>query len=231
MTDTGIEFVDSMSVELVKTDFDDKTPVLAARTSTIGAESTFAERAGLINALIRDKHGVPFEHMSITFRIEAPLFVWPQIQQHRTGTSLSRESGRYRELKPRFYVPPRDRPIIQVGKPMDYQIESGTEDQHGCMAQDISYLSEEAWGVYKGLLEDGVAREVARMVLPMNTMSVGVMTFNARSLMYFLQLRTYEAGSHPQYEIARIAYEMAEYFHVSAPETYWAFSTNGWRAP
>jgi len=226
-----IEFVDRMSVELIKTDFDDKTPVLAARTSTVGAESTPEERDGLIRALIRDGHGVPFEHMSITFRIEAPLFVWPQIQQHRAGTSLSRESGRYRELKPRFYVPPEGRPIIQVGKPMEYKILSGTDEQHSSMAAEMGYSVHQAWTTYRVLLGEGVAREVARMVLPMNTMSVGVMTFNARSLMHFLQLRTPHAGSHPQEEIAEIAKDMALQFAVYAPVTFDAFRKNGWIAP
>lgn len=228
---TEIEFVDRTSVELLYTDFDDTKPVLAARTSTLGAQSTPAERLGLIRALIRDGHGVPFEHMHITFRIEAPLFVWPQIQQHRVGTSLSRESGRYRELKPRFYVPPEGRPIIQVGKPMEYRIESGTDEQHGSLASEFGYVCREGWTTYEHLLKEGVAREVARMVLPFNTMSVGVMTFNARSLMHFLQLRTYDAGSHPQYEVAQIAYAMETIALFEAPETFEAFNDNGSKAP
>lgn len=225
-----IEFVDRMSVELIKTDFDDKTPVLAARTSTVGAESTPDERDGLIRALIRDGHGVPFEHMSITFRIEAPLFVWPQIQQHRAGTSLSRESGRYRELKPRFYVPPEDRPIIQVGKPMDYQLVHADSEQYR-KRFEMRTASRYTWDNYQYMLRIGVAREVARMVLPMNTMSVGVMTFNARSLMHFLQLRTPHAGSHPQHEIAEIAIQMSLAAAACAPITFDAFRKNGWKAP
>jgi thymidylate synthase (FAD) len=226
-----IEFVDRMNVEVLYTDFDDTKPVLAARTSTLGASSTPEERRGLIRALIRDGHGVPFEHMHITFRIEAPLFVWPQIQQHRVGTSLSRESGRYRELSPRFYVPPEGRPIVQVGKPMEYRIESGTDEQHGNMAAQMGYTCQVAWDSYQELLSDGIAREVARMALPSNTMTVGVMTFNARSLMHFLQLRTYDAGSHPQYEVAQIAYAMETLALFEAPETFAAFNDNGSKAP
>lgn len=228
---TEIEFVDRVNVELIRTDFDDTIPVLAARTSTLGASSTPEERRGLIRALIRDGHGVPFEHMHITFRIEAPLFIWPQIQQHRAGTSLSRESGRYRELAPRFYVPPEGRPIVQIGKPMEYRIESGTDEQHGNMSAQMGYVCREAWYAYQQLLSDGVAREVARMILPFNTMSVGVMTFNARSLMHFLQLRTSEAGSHPQFEVEWIANQMCSSFGEYAPETYTAFMQNGWVAP
>lgn len=226
-----LKFISDIPVEMIRTDFDDKIPVLAARTSTLGAESTPQERDGLIKALIREGHGVPFEHMHITFRVTAPIFVWRQVVKHRAGVSLSEESGRYRELKPVFYVPPGDRPLVQTGKPMEYQFEDGTAPQIFATGSELKQLAREAWGGYQYLLDEGVAREVARMVLPLNTMSTGIITFNARSLMKFLELRTSQSGSHPQWEIERLAEDMGFYLALHAPITYLAFTENGYKAP
>jgi thymidylate synthase (FAD) len=118
-----ITFTSDIDVELLWTNFSDDKPIIAARTSTKGGDATSDSGRGLIRALVRDGHGVPFEHMTMTVRVTAPLFVWPQIQQHRAGVSLSRESGRYRELEPAFYIPDWDRPLKQVGKPMEYKFE------------------------------------------------------------------------------------------------------------
>ncbi|GAB4588689.1 FAD-dependent thymidylate synthase [Nocardia sp. IFM 10818] len=228
---TAIQFTDRSTVELIKTDFADEWPVLAARTSTLGAKSTPEEREGLIDCLIRERHGVPFEHMHISYRVTTPIFVWRQIVKHRAGVSLSEESGRYRELEPEFYVLPPSRPVSQTGKPMAYQFEQGDDNQFmtACAAQ--ASAGSFCWYLYENQLKMGIAREVARMVLPLNTMSTGILTFNARSLMHFLQLRTEAAGSHPQFEIARVAEQLAVHPASAAPITFESFIKHGSIAP
>ena len=70
---------------------------------------------GLINYLMRDRHGSPFEHSSMTFFVQAPIFMWREHFRHRIA-SYNEESGRYRELRPVFYVPGPDRRLVQIGK-------------------------------------------------------------------------------------------------------------------
>ena len=99
------------TVELVKHSAADSDVLFAARVSTAGEQSLEEsskdpERSkGLINYLMRDRHGSPFEHNSMTFFISAPIFVFREFMRHRVGWSYNEESGRYRELQPVFYVP------------------------------------------------------------------------------------------------------------------------------
>ncbi len=108
-----ITFRSDMTVELVKHAASDADVIWAARVSTKGEQSLAdvnadAERsAGLINFLMRDRHGTPFEHSSMTFYVNAPIFVFREFMRHRTF-SYNEESGRYRKLDPVFYVPGTD---------------------------------------------------------------------------------------------------------------------------
>ena len=106
-----IIFRDDMSVELVKSSASDADVIWAARVSTAGDKSLedvgadAAKSEGLINYLARERHGSPFEHTSMTFFISAPIFVFREFMRHRIA-SYNEESGRYRELKPVFYIRP-----------------------------------------------------------------------------------------------------------------------------
>ena len=116
-----IIFRDDVSVELIKASASDADVIWAARVSTAGEQSMDeigedpARSAGLINYLARERHGSPFEHTSMTFFISAPIFVFREFMRHRIA-SYNEESGRYRELKPVFYIPNADRNLIQIGK-------------------------------------------------------------------------------------------------------------------
>ncbi|MSY82999.1 MAG: FAD-dependent thymidylate synthase, partial [Actinobacteria bacterium] len=105
-----IQFREDMTVELVKSSASDSDVIWAARVSTAGDKSlesvgTDASAAeGLINYLARERHGSPFEHTSMTFFISAPIFVFREFMRHRIA-SYNEESGRYRELRPVFYIP------------------------------------------------------------------------------------------------------------------------------
>lgn len=211
-------FRSDMTVELMDHMGDDLTPVRAARLSTgTQAGDNPARDRGLLNALMREGHHVPFEHQVVSFRIEAPIFVTRQILKHRIS-SISEASGRYSEMDGVFYVPGPERPVKQVGKTMDYQFEQ--DDYLSDEAYDaITSSSRYAWGTYKDMLDDGIAKEVARMVLPVNLYSTLWITMNTRSLLNFFNLRSSEGEGHPQYEIVQVADQMLAVWGGLFPET------------
>lgn len=230
-----------VTVELVKASANDLDVVQAARVSTLG-ERVMVSRgemrqrdAGLIKFLMRDRHGTPFEHNSMTFFIQAPIMVFREFQRHRVGWSYNEESGRYRELGKAFYAPAPNRPLVQVGKPGAYTFEPGTEEQHQVVWDELLASYEQAWTSYQRMLDEGVAREVARLCLPVGVLSSMYATCNARSLMHFLSLRTQsdlaEVPSFPQREIAMVADKMEAAWAEIMPITYAAFNDNGRVAP
>ena len=113
-----IEFTSTMTVELVDSMGDDLSVARAARVSTLGdtAEHSQVSNAGLIGYLMKNRHGSPFEHTSMTFRIEAPIFVFREFMRHRIGWSYNEVSARYSAIPPKFYVYSAERPLVQEGK-------------------------------------------------------------------------------------------------------------------
>jgi len=224
----------------------DSDVLFAARVSTQGeqtlesalaeqnAEETAKRDRGLINYLMRDRHGSPFEHTSMTFYVQAPIFVFREFMRHRIA-SYNEESGRYKELNPVFYVPGPDRNLIQTGKPGAYEFLPGTAEQVALVEQEARTASINSYESYQRMLEAGVAREVARIVLPLNIYSSMYVTMNARALMNFLSLRTKREGTHfpsfPQREIEMCAEKMEEFWAQLMPHTYEAFNKNGRVAP
>jgi thymidylate synthase (FAD) len=238
---TDPQFRSDVTVELVRSAAADSDVVWAARVSTAGEQSLEAvhqdpdKSKGLINFLMRDRHGTPFEHNSMTFFISAPIFVFREFHRHRSGWSYNEESGRYRELQPVFYVPNEERKLVQQGRPGKYEFVEGTEKQHAVVAEQMeaSYLS--SYRAYQEMLEAGVAREVARAVLPVGLFSSMYATCNARSLMHFLSLRTKDdratVPSFPQREIEMVAEQMEEQWAELMPLTHAAFNAHGRVAP
>ena len=239
-TKQEIVFRDAMTVELVKSSASDADVIWAARVSTAG-ETTLekvgesSERdAGLINYLARERHGSPFEHTSMTFFVSAPIFVFREFMRHRIA-SYNEESGRYRELRPVFYIPNKDRKLVQVGKTGAYTFIDGTPEQLDITVNAIKETCTLAYENYQKILASGVAREVARAVLPVTLYSSMYVTMNARALMNFLSLRTSSEGSHfpsyPQREIEMVAEKMEKHFAELMPMTYAAFQKSGRIAP
>lgn len=214
---------------------------MAAKVSTLGTESLFTlssdkeSQAGLINFLMKNRHGSPFEHNSFTFLIEAPIFVFREFHRHRVGWSYNEESGRYKQLEPVFYVPDKDRNLIQTGKAGQYIFGPGNEDQYTALTNGMSWVSTQAYSLYQGALDIGIAKEVARMCLPLNIFSSMYATCNARSLMHFLSLRTKSEDStypsFPQREIEMVAEKMETVFEEQMPLTYNSFVKNGRVSP
>ena len=222
-----------VGVELINHFGSDEQVVAAARVST-GTNPNPEKDAGLINYLMRDRHGSPFEHNGFTFRVEAPIFVFREFMRHRIA-SYNEESGRYKELEPVFYVPDETRNLVQIGKPGAYEFVEGNYDQKVNTPAVINRVSKYAYEAYQDLLDIGVAREVARMVLPVNIYSSMYVTINARSLMNFLSLRvkdeTSSYPSFPQREIEMVAEKMEAEWANLMPLTYESFIKNGRVAP
>ncbi|GAA3295203.1 FAD-dependent thymidylate synthase [Streptomyces cinereospinus] len=225
----------------MKSSASDSDVLFAARVSTLGEQSLAElqkdpERSkGLINYLMRDRHGSPFEHNSMTFLISAPIFVFREFMRHRVGWSYNEESGRYRELQPVFYVPDASRKLVQEGRPGKYTFVEGTPTQFDTLHRVFDESYQQAYSAYQKLLAEGVAREVARAVLPVGLFSSMYATCNARSLMHFLGLRTQhelaKVPSFPQREIEMVGEKMEAEWARLMPLTYAAFNANGRVAP
>ena len=241
-----IIFRSDVTGELVRGSASDQDVLFAARVSTQGEQTLEAalgkkddaedekRSRGLINYLMRDRHGSPFEHNSLTFYVQAPIFVFREFMRHRIA-SYNEESARYKELSPVFYVPGPERNLVQIGKTGHYEFIPGTAEQTALVEQEARSASINSYASYKRMLEAGVAREVARIVLPVNIYSSMYVTMNARALMNFLSLRTSRPGTHfpsfPQREIEMVAEKMEDEWAKLMPLTYAAFNENGRVAP
>ncbi|QJD49645.1 thymidylate synthase [Gordonia phage Secretariat] len=224
------------SVELVDSMGSDQSVCQAARVSTVGADSYGTEESqGLINFLMKNRHGSPFEHGTLTFRITAPIFVWREFMRHRIGFSYNEQSGRYMELDAVSYLPTRDRPLIQVGKAGHYTFVAGTDEDFEFVIEQLCTAYDAAWSAYHAMLDRGIAKEVARFPLPVAAYSTAYVTCNPRSLMSFLSLRTHREDSkfpsYPQWEIAQVAEQMEAIFGKLFPMTLDSFTANGRVSP
>ncbi|MEN9711645.1 MAG: hypothetical protein RL441_1637 [Actinomycetota bacterium] len=240
MSAEPIRFRSDVSVELIKAAASDADVIWAARVSTKGEQSlddiaTDPERSrGLINYLMRDRHGSPFEHSSMTFFVQAPIFMWREHFRHRIA-SYNEESGRYKVLEPVFYTPGPERKLIQVGKAGAYDFVDGSPEQFALVTEQTKLACETAYEAYTKMLDAGVAREVARIVLPVTIYSSAYVTMNARAMMNFLSLRTKSEDSHfpsfPQREIEMVAEKYEAEWAKLMPLTHAAFVANGRVAP
>lgn len=234
---TEITLRTDMDVDLIRSQMDDLYVVEAARVSVKGADAAEATQgaAGLIDYLMKSRHGSPFEHNSATWRISAPIFVWREFMRHRIGTSYNEESGRYKQLDPVFYVPGVNRKMRQVGKPGHYTYVPGTPDQVLRHTGRVARIYAQAYEAYLEALADDVAREVSRIVLPVAIYSTAYVTMNARSLMNFLSLRTTSSTamfpSTPQREIEMVAERMEAHWASLMPVSHSAFTARGRVAP
>lgn len=236
-----MRFTDDVTVELLKSNAHDADVIWAARVSTAGQQTLHRdnedpdESRGLIRFLMRNKHGTPFEHGSLTFFVKAPIFVFREFHRHRVGWSYNEESGRYKQLDPEFYIPKKERPLQQTGKPGHYQYIPGSDMQYVLLVDTVEENSTEAYDRYQKLLDAGVAKEIARSVLPVNIFSSMYATCNPRSLMAFLSLRTHDENaafvSHPQHEIELVARKMEKAFAQQMPVTYQAWNDFGRVSP
>ena len=203
---------------------DDLSVVNAARVSFAKESSEMDDRAiGLINFLMRERHGTPFEHNSFRFHIKCPLFVAREWFRHRIG-SFNEFSARYSMVEDEFYVPLAENVRTQVGKPGSYSFETITDGRQDSAISIISSVNKLAYHQYMLMVEMGIAKEVARCVLPVSMYTQFYWTVNARSIMNFISLRDNE---HAQMEIREYAEKVKETFAEKMPVTYDAWLKNG----
>lgn len=235
---TNISFRSDVDVKTTRVQGTDLDIALAAWVSTKGErvedEIDTKRIKGLINMLMRDRHGSPFEQVGFQWLVTAPNFVWWEHVRHRVA-SYNIESARYTTIDPVFYVPGTDRPLIQTGKPGAYEFYPGSRDQYDDVQLEIEAVSKFCYDSYETLLMKGIAKEIARAVLPVNMFVSGYVSMNLRALMNFISLRTKEEDarvpSFPQYEIELVGMEYEESFADNFPVTYAAFRKNGRIAP
>jgi len=208
------------SVSLVQHVGDDKMVVNAARVS-FGGDNQAALNARdekLIGYLLRERHGSPFEHNLITFKVVCPIFVDRQMVRHRVGVSKNEISGRYVEMTERVYQPGSFRKQAPSNRQASVA-DDGTLDQEAATG-----VWAEAWrqsyGAYQQLLALGVTREQARGVLPQALYTESYYTFNLRSLLHFLSLRDHDGA---QYETRLYAQAMGELSRPLFPVTFAAW--------
>ena len=219
-----IEVSTQVEVDLVNCMGDDLSIVHAAKVSTGSRKDqkpiTKETAVGLVGYLMKERHGSPFEHNAMTFYVKAPIMVFREFMRHRIA-SYNEVSGRYSELKPQFYIPGADRNIVQSGPSARPTFTAGTHEQHNAMIEDMIEAYEFAWDKYKKMLNYGIAKELARGVLPVHLFSEMYVTMNLRSIFNFLSLRTHveEATfvSRPQREIEMVAEKIEAFVKENFP--------------
>ncbi len=199
----------------------DRGVVDAARVSYGGVSKGEEADRKLIVYLLKHQHMTPFEHAVFKFHVSCPIFVMRQWIRHRMA-SYNEISARYTEVKDEFYIPSRWR--AQDVKNKQGSVSAPRLD-HAKLTGLFNKQIKACLATYRELLEAGVAREMARMVLPVNAYTQFYWTVNARSFMNFLSLR---ADAHAQWEIQQYAEALAAFFERKMPWTYAAFLTHVW---
>jgi thymidylate synthase (FAD) len=207
---------------------DDLSVVNGARVSFARRKTEMeASDEGLIGFLMRDRHGSPFEHNAFRFHVRCPIFVAREWFRHRIG-SFNEFSMRYAKATEDFYVPDADDVRSQVGKPGAYSFERVDPELAEETRAELEALYEQAYATYARLVEKGVARELARSVMPVGAYTQFYWTVNARALMNFISLRNSEFA---QLEIRRYAEAVETFFAERMPVTHAAFVANDRKAP
>jgi len=218
-----MKLVNHSTVELIKHNASDEDVAYAAWVSNFAADAQKRDTtniAKLIMFLYTNKHMSPFEHGSFTFFVDTPIFVGREFMRHRTF-SYNETSGRYKILEPRFYMAPDERPLIQSGRIGTYTFVPGTDGQNRAKRYFTGRAYGLSWRMYRCMLRVGIAKEVARNVLPLGTMTQFYATANPRNIMQFLILRNEKQAL---YEIRQVAIKMEAEFAKAMPLTYAAFN-------
>jgi thymidylate synthase (FAD) len=227
LPDTVVRVLDKGFVALDGALASDLAVVNGARVSFNQESDELSERdEGLIRFLMRERHGSPFEHGYFRFLVKAPIFVVREHHRHRAGHSYNEWSGRYSKMEPEFYVPENVR--TQVGKPGSYSFEPVDDATREAARREVEENGSRAFQAYERMLEQGVAKEVARAVLPLGTYTKYYWSCNPRSLMHFCGLRNHESA---QFEIRQFAAAAETFLERLMPITHAAFVANDRTAP
>lgn len=220
LLDQPIPVLDHGFVRLVDYLGGDARIVQSARVSYGDGTKTVREDAALIDYLLRHAHTSPFEQVVLTFHLKMPIFVARQWMRHRTARA-NEISGRYSVLPNEFYVP--DEGQLRVQSQQNKQGRSDEVVPPERRAEVLQILQEGTTGryaEYESMLEDGLARELARLHLPVSLYTEMYWQIDLHNLMHFLRLRI---DSHAQHEIRVFAEALATCAKAVAPEAYKAF--------
>ena len=215
-------------VRLDAAEASDLSVVNGARVSFLQMKDAMdGKDAGLIRFLMREGHASPFEHNLFRFHVRCPIAVAREWMRHR-WSSFNEHSLRYSSAIDDFYVPDAGQMRTQVGKPGAYHFEP-VGSEVAARAQDLmSKQYQEAWNGSQELLEMGVARELARLVLPVGIYTEFYWSVNARALMNFIALRNADQA---MWEIRQYGAAVEEFFAEAMPVTHQAFVEFGRKAP
>ena len=224
----AIKCLDKGFVRLVDSMGGDDAIVQAARVSYGKGTSKVSQDRGLIRYLMRHRHSTPFEIVEFKFHCKMPIFVARQWVRHRTA-NINEYSLRYSEARDEFYYP--DPENIQFQSALNKQGRMGEvpEDLKQKVKDYFKEISERSFAIYAELNEAGIARELARSVLPVNLYTEWYWKNDLHNLLHFIGLRS---DSHAQYEIRVFSDAMAESVKAVAPfawEAYQDYVVQGMR--
>ncbi len=212
--------LDKGFVRLIDFMGNDAAIVQAARVSYGKGTKSVSEDKSLIRYLIRNKHTSPFEMVEFKFHVKLPIFVARQWIRHRTA-NVNEYSGRYSEMKDDFYTPELNqiRPQSNLNK-QGRADEPFSEDKSNSIQKQLSDFQTESFQEYNSLLDEGLARELARINLPVSNYTEWYWKIDLHNLFHFLKLRL---DHHAQYEIRVYAEQIAEIVKIAVPLAYSAF--------
>jgi thymidylate synthase (FAD) len=219
LLDQEIKVLDKGFVRLVDYMGGDERIVQSARVSYGEGTKTVRQDRALIHYLLKNWHTSPFEQVQLTFHAKMPIFIARQWIRHRTAR-LNEISGRYSVMKDEFYIPDADKVNLQSTNNKQGRGEAlPLEDAHKLIEQ-MANDQREAYAEYTSMIDGGVARELARTVLPLSLYTEWYWQIDLHNLFHFIRLR---ADAHAQYEIRAYADALAVCAKAVAPMAYEAF--------
>ena len=226
-----IEVLDHGFIRVIDYMGDDSSIVQSARVSYGKGTKKISNDKGLIKYLMRHRHSTPFEMCEIKFHIKLPIFIARQWIRHRTA-NVNEYSARYSILDKEFYIPSAENLAAQSAINNQGRGDALTDDEASNVIQILKKDAEQTYSNYETLLNEssegniidesksGIARELARMNLTLNTYTQWYWKIDLNNLLHFLALR---ADDHAQYEIRVYADAMLDIVKKWVPLTYEAF--------
>ena len=218
--DHKIDVLDKGFVRVVDYMGNDSAIVQAARVSYGKGTKTINKDRGLIRYLLRNKHTTPFEMCEIKLHIKLPIFVARQWIRHRTA-NINEYSARYSVLEDEFYIPNKDNVSFQSANNFQGREDEAMLDKDANEIIDtISNFSEQSYDIYQNMIDKGLARELARVALPVNIYTQFYWKIDLHNLLHFIKLR---ADQHAQYEIRVYAEAIEDILKCWVPIVYEAY--------
>lgn len=219
LLDQEIPCLDKGFVRLVDYMGGDARVVQSARVSYGAGTKTVREDQGLINYLMKNAHTSPFEQVVLTFHMKLPIFVARQVIRHRTAR-LNEISGRYSVMKDEFYVPEPGRVQKQSANNKQGSGEAFEAGEAARLATEMGAEQRTLYTNYEGYIEADMARELARINLPLSLYTEWYWQIDLHNLFHFMRLRL---DWHAQYEVRVYAEALAKCAQAVAPMCYNAF--------